>query len=378
MLSITNVHDLTLKHLDEILDIAEKFREEENILQHESRLRELEKIIVADNIDTIIAVSKDTGLSLIKNSTTAGMLSLHEACIYRYVHVPILYQLGLTERASQLGQSTFEYLFPLLHQKIFKKLSELFYCTDFSVLQKSTMKIFSCDDPKILGMYGRVKSTNSIWKKIESVASFTKMNIQHFSEIIDDFIALRWNMRIEAGENRYDALLNAIPLIPKNNVLSFRNQQVAQKNGFSAEPVMKFYYRIDGVPVELQLLGGLIEGYLCAKGYSAYKIGCQLRSLQLSPEEECARLGSAIYFFENNLHWYFYHMILQELISGKFFYDHHNSFTLDTHPIGIQNLSMKFTEDSRPIFEISNFRFPENLLLLKVPENYTSKIKAIK
>src|SRR3990167_2600457 len=365
-MSITNAHDLTLKHFDEILEIVEKLREEENILQYEPRLRELEKIIVVDNTDTIIEASKDIGLNLIKNQTIAGTLSLHEACIYRYVYVPILYQLGLTENASQLAQSTFEYLFPLLHQKISQKLSKLFHCDDFSVLQKNVMKIFSCDDPKILRIYGRLKSTNSIWKKIESVASFTKMNIQHFSEIIDDFIALRWNMRIEAGENRYDALLNGIPLIPKNNVFSFRNQQVAQKNGFSAEPVMKFYYKINGVPVELQLLGGLIEGYLCAKGYSAYKIGCQLRSLQLSPEEECARLGSAIYFFENNLHQHFYRMILQEFISGKFSYDQRHAFTLDAHPIGVQNLSMKFATDSRPIVEIANFRFPENHLSLKV------------
>ena len=40
-MSITNAHDLTLKHFDEILEIVEKLREEENILQYEPRLREL-------------------------------------------------------------------------------------------------------------------------------------------------------------------------------------------------------------------------------------------------------------------------------------------------------------------------------------------------
>jgi hypothetical protein len=321
-------------------------------------LRELEGRLIRDNTPLIVNTAKAVGEQLIIDSAIFPPQSNEEACVQRYIYVPILYKLGFTKEAAKLAQTTFEYLFPQLHLLLLDKLHKLFNCDNLNQLKHNVIKLFSIEDANVLRVYARMKSTNSIWKKIESIQKFQSMEIVEFVNIVDDFIALRWNMKINEDENRYDSLLNGIHLVPKNFIIRFRNQQVEQQTGFSCEPVMKFYYVIQNVPVELQLLGGLIENYMCAKGYANYKIGCNLNPLDLTEEEQNARLGICIYHAEHGCVSDFNKMMLNELTSNeKIYYEMKHTYIVETVPNNPNNLFVHFSEIDQPIYMIDNHTF---------------------
>ncbi len=261
----------------------------------------------------------------------------------------------MTSEASRINQLTFEFLFPRLHQAIAARIAVLM---GEEYLKKCNELIlsFQCQDPLIQSVSYRIKSTHSIWKKIPSLEALEKMNQKEFADCVNDFIGIRWEMKILKSENRYDALMNGVRLAPLKNILSFRNQQLPQKNGFGSEPVMKFYYSIDGLPVELQLLGGSISSYMCAKGYSEYKTQLSL-SPKIDPDRQARRLQMAAELegqaaFRKNM--------MAELLENTPSYSEYDPFVLDEMPLGENHRKFRFSHDSKPACEISNLVFDGN------------------
>jgi len=121
---------------------------------------------------------------------------------------------------------------------------------------------------------------------------------------------------------------------------------------------MKLCYLIDGFPVELQLLGGNITAYMCAKGYTDFKT-----KLSLSPNKdeiyERRRLQMAIQIGEQSA---FREYMLDELKGNVPDYSKFDPFVLDELPQLEENRTLRFAESIIPICELSNFSFKENCL----------------
>jgi hypothetical protein len=314
------------------------------------------------------------GRKLIENPILPSPATHEEAYKLRQVYVPILYKLGYTKEAADLDQLTFEFLCPELHQSILTMLHRLFKTNDLVKLSNEISYMFSINDENVTRVYSRLKSTNSIWKKIKSEELLQTIDLEQFALLVDDFIAVRWNMKVKADENRYDALINGLRLVPKENITRFRNQQVAQSSGFSGEPVMKLYYIFNGLPVELQLLGGRIEEYMCAKGYANYKVGHSLSPEGLTAEEQDARLGLCIYYAENNLLPTFRQLMLNELTAANtIHYDANHTFHLDSRPINQANLTLCFSGEEHPIYTLPNYTFPNHHLDLGSRRNLSMR-----
>lgn len=352
-------------HYDQIAALIDRLNNSKEIHHLELLLRKLENNLSRDNYHLIVQTARTKGAQFIENPSASFPSSQEEACFQRYIEVPILYKLGFTKEASELSQLTFEYLFPKLHFLIENKLKQLFQCNEFIRIQQDLTKKFSIKNVDVLRVYGRIKSTHSIWKKISNIQEFQAVNLHKFANMIDDFIALRWNMRVNEKENRYDALLNGIPLIPKDSIFRFRNQQIAQQSGFFSEPVMKFYYIIQSVPIELQLLGGHIEQYMCVKGYSQYKTGLTFFSDCLTKEEQNARFGLSIHYAEAGDILSFSQMMLQELISEKKLnYDTQYPFLIESLPKNPDNLLLCFADCDTPVYLLDNYEFTSRILNL--------------
>lgn len=352
-------------HYNQLIELIEKLKTPEQINYFEPLLRQLEVKLSSDNIHLIIKTVNTIEKNLILEPVLVSPQSVEDACFQRYIYVPILYRLGFTKEAAELGQLTFEYLFPQLHHIIIAKLKKLFNGDDLNKLHQDIFNLFSIKNDNILRIYSRMKSTNSIWKKVENIQKLQSMTPHQFANTIDDFIALRWNMRVNEGENRYDALLNGVVLVPNQSIIRFRNQQIAQLSGFSSEPVMKFYYVIQNVPVELQLLGGYIEQYMCVKGYSNYKMGFELKPLQLSEEEQNARLGLSIYYAEHGFISDFHKMMLDELLAEKKInYNDQHIFIINRSPNNSDNQALCFSGNDVPVYLTSNYVFESNTMNL--------------
>ncbi len=85
--------------------------------------------------------------------------------------------------------------------------------------------------------------------------------------------------------------------LEKVNLYKLRNQYLSHQECFSREPVVKALYIIHNIPVEMQILGGNIELYMSAKGYTNYKVGLQMSPLldTLSEKKQASRLGACIH-----------------------------------------------------------------------------------
>jgi len=308
----------------------------------------------------------ELGDDLLEIQEVPGITSPEDACKLRYIVVPILYKLGYANLAAQLKQKTFEFLYPSLHANIEARVKELFG-EDHKAQALSIIKLFHCSDSHIANAYARIKSTDSIWSKIGSLDTLTNISKSEFADIVDDFIGIRWNMVLAAEENRYDALLNGVRLIPLEGIKSFRNQQVKQSSGFDCEPVMKFTYVINGFPIELQLLGGQIEEYMCAKGYADYKTGMRFypQKSDLSTEEWESRLGMCLYFSEHDEMLEYRRLMLNELMGVKGNYDNSRRFELDTEPSDSNKL-LAFSGSPCPIYKLDNATFDSTPELLEI------------
>ena len=336
--------------LDHVLKLVDQLQDKNQIYSNEQSLCQLETQLIHDNFRLIINTAKNMKEQFIANPRLLPPQSTEDACIQRYIYVPILYKLGCSQEAAELAQVTFEYLFPLLHQTMLNKIHELFG-ERLDELKNNIIKEFTIEHNNILRVYARMKSTNSIWKKVGNLQKFQSMNLVGFAELVHDFIALRWNMKVNENENRYDAVINGIRLLPRIQIRRFRNQQIQQSSGFSREPVMKFYYIIRNVPVELQLLGGFIELYMSAKGYADYKIGHSFIPSSLTETEQNNRLGLCIYYGEQGLVVNFRKLMLQELTtSKKLFYNNKHAFKIDAEPHNAANRLLRFVKCAEPIY----------------------------
>lgn len=318
-------------------------------------------------LNRLAAAGKTIGADLIRNHNVDRPQSIVEAKYQQEIIAPILYKLGLTKEAAKVDQHAFEYLQPELHEMITNKLCELFKVDNLEHIDNDIIKPFMQTQDDITRVYSRVKSTNSIWKKIHNIALLKSMTLLQFSELVNDFIAIRWNMRIKPGENRLDALLNGLKYAPRQSIISFRNQHVTQQSGFSCEPVMKLYYVINNIPIELQILGGLLEEYMCAKGYADYKSGFNFSSLNLSPQQSAARLGLCIYYAEHGMLEKYRELMLDELISdGNLDYTQEHLFTLDEKPNISENQTLRFLNSNQPIYSQASHEFKDSTLVFEL------------
>ncbi len=326
---------------------------EQDIYQLDQGLRQYEKKIRDRLLPDVIDKAKVVGHHYIDGVSTFQFHSVEEAMEYRYLHVPILYKMGMTTEASHLAQSTFEFIFPELHKAIQNQLNALFG-ENYKAACAELVKGFVSQDDQILDVAYRIKSTHSIWQKIPSLDEFEKMDLEQFAPFVNDFIGVRWKMKILNGENRYDALINGVRIAPFENLKSFRNQHLPQSSGFDCEPVIKLRYIVDGFPVELQLLGGNITAYMCAKGYSDYKakIAFPPKKTERSEVLWKCRMGMAIFLEETHQIYTFREYMLTELIEDELDYTKFEPFELDKSPLAERNREERFPSCQIPIWKL--------------------------
>ncbi len=340
---------------EKIIQLSEKLSKTVND-QDEKKLRRLDIETKQKNVAILQATATLLGQQIIVNPKLfhlALKLSPLHSCFSRYIIVPILYKLGFTQEAAELNQATFSALFPLLNRKINEALQRLLG-TDLQVAFDKIAAEFSPQETT-WNCYARLKSNASLWNKITSIKALETMSLLEFCEQINDFIGLRWHttFSIDENENRYDANIKGVKALPTQGLYLLRNQHKPQDNGFSCEPLIKAYYiieiSINGLtntyPVELQLLAGHIEYYLCAKGYSNYKAGLVFPPLNLSNEEQNARLGSCLYYQENNLAESFQQLMLDELQGKIIHYNHAWAYNLAIEPNKAINKAYRFSTE---------------------------------
>jgi hypothetical protein len=317
----------------------------------DQELRFLEKQQLKSVYPQIQQKAKELGPDYFECFAIPEMESVPLALEYRYLYVPILYKLGMKE-ASPLAQATFEYLFPSLHKAIERRLIELFG-KDYRQTCTVLIREFQLQNRQISHISARIKSTHSVWKKIPSLEALEQMSLEEFTACVNDFVGIRWEMNLPENNNRYDALINGVRLAPAKNRISFRNQQLPQSNGFDCEPVMKLYYVIDNIPVELQLLGGPVSSYMYAKGYASYKTKLPL-SPSISQDQWDRRLAMSIKYNNSSL---FRQYMLNELTGEQPDYSNFDPFLLDTSPAIQENQTLQFSPSSSPIYQLPSFDF---------------------
>ncbi len=324
--------------------------------QIESQLKILELKAKKENFPLMQETARQLKKELIANTLSIQITDKRIASYARYIIVPILYKLGLAETAASLNQQSFSYLFPILDEMIQRKIDSLFGET-LACIQKKVKNMFDSQASMISRYYFRSRKSNqSIWKKIPSIAEFMDYDLEQFCHVVDDFIALRWCVMPLNGENRYDAIINGTRILPKTDLYKLRNQQLPQASGFSAEPVMKAYYIIDGVPVEVQILGGKITLYMSAKGYANYKIGFLLPPTPdaLTQEDSMARLGYFIFLEETDQQEIFRQVTLNELLELPVIFDSRYIYILEDKPNGQTNRNYKIINGSEPLYRQAN------------------------
>ncbi len=347
-----------IKHLNTLLRYSKLLEDSTNIEQYEPKLRKLEKQLVIDNFDLIIELAKEQGLEFIKNPIVIDtFVNKKQAAFYRYLMVPLLYKLGFNQLAANFGQKTFEYLFPQLNEIISKEINRLMSDDRKQKINK-IVSLFT-NPNEDCRCYYREKSINSIWKKVPSIIELKQMDPEAFRSCVDDFFALRWNMKVLLGENRVDALINGVRNLPNIQFLHFRNQVLPQAEGFACEPVIKFYYRIENLSVELQILGGDIESYLTAKGYADYKANIHFPPDQarLTEQQKNARLGQCLYFQENGKIKLFRQLMLDELVGNKVVYDQEKMYILEKAPANPINRTYMLPNSGEriPVYQLAQY-----------------------
>lgn len=229
----------------------------------DKELRVIENTQIENLLPLIKNKATELGNEFFEHFTIPEITSEHQAWEYRYLYVPILYKLAMTKEASHLAQVTFEYFFPHLHNAVKNRIQILF---GEKYLEKCNALIeqFLCESDQIDNISFRIKSTHSIWKKIQNLETLERMTTEEFAALFNDFIGIRWEMKVLENGNRCDALMNGICLAPLINVKTLRNQLLPQESGFASEPIIKLCYLIDGFPIELQLLGETLQ-HICVQ-----------------------------------------------------------------------------------------------------------------
>ncbi len=342
---------------ESIITYSNEIKDESSLNRLESNLRELEVKIPTQNIYLLKHFASIEGAKWVENpDRVIEIKTKQQACTIRYLLMPMLYKLGLTAQASSYGEKTFKFLFPFIHKTLSKRVNELFY----NALNHHLTEIverFSFLSEYIESSYHRIKSIHSIWRKLPSTTELLTMNHHDFAMIIDDYIAFRWDMKVIPDENRYDALMNGVRMIP-DGWHYFRNQQLPQAEGFDCEPVMKFYYIINTLPIEIQILGGpQIECYMCAKGYSNYKSGMRFlpNKEDLTDEQWESRLGMCIEYAESGRLRDFRELMLSELAGESVIYASDRRFVLDAKPMSEANVNYIFDGSNIPVYNMENY-----------------------
>ncbi len=304
---------VNLKEVDDIGDI-----------KNDLLLKDLEKKSLLANFHLVKELAISCGQQIADSFTVPTTFqNKNIAYGYRFLVVPLLYKLGLSAEAALLNQTIFEYVYPAFHHHINQNLVRLY---GEQWLQDATLLIKSFQPNDTIDFVSRIKSTQSIWKKIPSLHDLEKMDLSSFSNIVEDLLAVRWFVFPQEHENRFDAAIRGVIAAPKEQLVGFRNQFLKQQSGFSEEPVIKMTYRSKGFAIELQILGGNIDYYMSAKGYANYKTGLSFPPSKgsLSEQEWNARLGTIIQLQETNELQNCRLLLLTELIEGKAPY--HNQF----------------------------------------------------
>jgi len=317
--------------------------------EDEAKIWSIELSITQTNLELIRETAKLIGKALINTSNLPSIETPEKACFARYIIVPILYKLGMTEEAAKLNQDTFAFLFSTFNDAIQTKIEALFGPSVQRELEEITNSFNENEWP----CYSRIKSNHSIWKKVTSIENLQAMNLEEFCLAVDDFIAVRWRIKPSEDENRYDAVIRGINVLPHQaSLYKIRNQFHQQDSGFCSEPVVKALFIINKFPVELQILGGNIEWYMCAKGYSNYKVGLELTpSVALDNTDiQNARLGTCIYFQENALIVEFRQLMLAELVCEEgVVYDETSSYITELSPLAEANKQNKIVSSANLI-----------------------------
>lgn len=343
-----------LNHIDTILALSENLQGKQFDPQMEAALRHHEKSMVTSHIHLMIECAKAHGLNLVEAARPPTSIS--EACVLRYIYVPIFYKLGFIQEAAFYNQVTFELLFPALHYTIINGLNKL-YGTQFELNCQSVIKQFNIAHEAILKIQTRIKSTNSIWKKLDTT-QLSNMSQLEFCQYVPDWVGVRWIMKVNESENRYDALINGARLVNLNDLCRFKNQLLPQHSGFDSEPVMKFLFIQNEMPCELQLFGGDIELFLVAKGYTNHKAYVQFypQAKDLNSQDASARLGMCLKYSESGNKTAFHELMLKELVGVKPNYDAGFCFNLDERPLKPSNLQFTLPFHDKPLYQTANFQ----------------------
>ena len=323
----------------------------------DEELREIERGSEKFFLEYVIQYARTLNEDSLDAFFIPSFASTQEALNSRYIQVPLLYKLGMNREASLLAQAAFENLFPEFHQAIQNRLEDFFGKNYLENCEK-IIKNFSFENSQIGRISSRIKKTHSIWRKIPSLSVLEAMAKEEFLTCVDDLVGIRWEMNVQENENRYDALINGVRLSPRKELVSFRNQMLKQQSGFDSEPVMKLCYVIDGIPLELQLLGGNLTQLMSAKGYANYKAKMIFppKKDELSEEMWNRRLGMVISQEEEKDQTDFRKKMLLELIT-QLDYSPFTPFLLDEAPMNEENRTMRFSESMIPIWELPSLKF---------------------
>lgn len=263
--------------------------------------------------------------------------SFEDALRQRYFWVPILYKLGHTQQAADVKEQTFRYLLPNWYKTI-KTHVDALIASLLSTALETAKNRFLVSHQDIVTSYFRKKSYHAIWQKFPSITALANTDFDYFCRQVPDVLGFRWNMRCHPYENRYDALVRGLQLLPMESAIHFRDQNQKQTSGFDLEPVMKCLFVIGKIPIEVQLLGGAIEPFLCAKGYTDYKthVAFTPQKHDLSTNQWSARLGMCLHFGDTNNLFSFEQLMLDELLNHPVEYDTRFTFKPDQQPSQIE------------------------------------------
>lgn len=323
----------------------------DHLLRQSKLINALDQKVASENLNVIIETANAIGLDIIEIDFVPT--SYKEACVCRYIFVPLLYKLGLNQKASDLGQMTFEFLYKPIHEEI-SELLRSFYEAHGLYHYQSIVNKFTITSPHIKEIKHRQKSINAIWHKCPNLKELSNFNKLHTNA--PDLIGVRWITNIAQAENEYDALIHGLRLAPREHLTHFRNQMLPQKSGFDCEPVFKLKYVFHGFPIELQILADNIELYMSAKGYANYKAKVKFPPLRENLLNEtwedrlsiCAFLSKNKYLHDFNI------LMYQELFSEPIDYEHDSSFILSNAPNSKDNQEYKIKGTDKPAFMIDN------------------------
>jgi len=322
-------------------------------------LRAAERAMVPSLLPQIIEVAREVGLPFFDPFIPPCFSSIKEAIHFRYLYVPILYKLGMTCEAAGLAQRTFEYLFPQLQEETEMQIKRLFG-KNYRQECAGIVQFYLCQDTKIASSHYRIKSPHSIWKRMKDLDTFKKLSLKDFASHITDLIGVRYAMQISENQ-RADALVEGITLAPLKNLRGFRNQCLLQSGLFEREPVIKLKYVQEGISIELQIFGGNITNYICAKGYAIYKTALPFppRKEEMAEDLWNRRLNMALQADTNFRKWMY-----AELIGERVDYSQFQPFHLETCPVNSRNQLLRFSASPLPLHQLAHLNFDESPQLL--------------